>query len=349
MPYLYKSFTATMTNYEQQSWTYEKRTGEELTLPSANGYSELIEYTSNFYNNLKSMLEKVTNVSITFDDDNHIINIFGIDLMIKCLSTMYISGKSDLKNVCCVLPICIIPRLQNFSTSYNNWPKNNIVEHNNIYNGSVTHYQNAAINAGFSNELLIQQIGYKIKIWYNKNYIMCNYTSFKGNEYPLFCLIQGKLVNGSTNKPVYICANPNVTSFNWFTCCHYIMIPEMNTDKTKYIDYLPSLGNTTNGTTNGSYNFLDNDYYPDANIMSKLSLNGNINEEIFLPLLTAYHGIVQFDNCYNVTRDSMDANIVSQFTPDSYYEIDSEQYYYPGFITPSTSISKSTVQVMFKL
>ena len=349
MPYLSKNFSSVITDFTKQDWTYEKRTGEEITVNSYLG--ELKSHTASFYNNLKSLLNQISSVQITFDDDNCTFNIFGIELLVKCLSSYGYNKFSNNNPYDGIFPSIILPRLSNFINNINTnssaFPMYNITQYpriGNSYSYLAQYYSMVAYNAS---ENIQQQVNYGIKVWYNKNYVMCNYISYSGNEYPLFCLIQGKCVNQSNKKPVYVSANPNVTEnhSSYFYYNHYIVIPEMNLDKTKYYDYLPVLPNYNNSN---SGNFLDYKYFPKANIMKKISESDSINSDVYLTNATAFGGIVQFDNVYNIKRINDEGSLSPQFNPNSYYEIDSEQYYYPGY-TSADGPSKTTVQLLFKL
>ena len=353
MPYLSKNFSNVITDFTKQDWTYEKRTGEEITV---NSYiQELKSNTTDFYNNLKSLLNQISSVQITFDDDNCTFNIFGIELLVKCLSS-YSTGKfRNNYEYDGIFPSIILPRLSTFENSTSSreyaFPRNNITQYPGLGDSSYASYlaQYYSMVAYRASENIQQQVNYGIKVWYNKNYVMCNYISYSGNEYPLFCLIQGKCVNQSNKKPVYISANPNIQENNssYFYYNHYIVIPEMNLDKTKYYDYLPVLPNYNNSSySNG--NFLDFKYFPKANIMKKISELDSINSDVYLTNATAFGGIVQFDNVYNISRVNDEGSLSPQFNPNSYYEIDSEQYYYPGYISPDNP-SKTAVQLLFKI
>ena len=351
MPYLSKNFSNVITDFTKQDWTYEKRTGEEITVDLYQG--ELKSHTVNFYNNLKSLLNQISSVQITFNDDNCTFNIFGIELLVKCLSSYSSRRFNNNSSYDGIFPSIILPRLSAFanSTSSNQYafPRNNIVQYPYIGYSDTFIAQYYSMVAYNSPENIQQQVSYGIKIWYNKNYVMCNYISYSGNEYPLFCLIQGKCVNQSNKKPVYISANPNIQENNSsrFYYNHYIVIPEMNLDKTKYYDYLPTLPNYNNSSySNG--NFLDFKYFPKANIMKKISESDSINSDVYLTNATAFGGIVQFDNVYNISRVNDEGSLSPQFNPNSYYEIDSEQYYYPGYTSPD-SPNKTAVQLLFKL
>ena len=351
MPYLSKNFSSVITDFTKQNWTYEKRTGEEITVTSYLG--ELKSHTANFYNNLKSLLNQISSVQITFDDDNCTFNIFGIELLVKCLSS-YSSGKfRNNYEYDGIFPSIILPRLSTFENSTSSgqysFPCNNIVQHPCIANSTIFISQYYSMIAYNASENIQQQVNYGIKIWYNKNYVMCNYISYSGNEYPLFCLIQGKCVNQSNKKPVYISANPNIQENNssYFYYNHYIVIPEMNLDKTKYYDYLPVLPHYTNSSYSDG-NFIDYKYFPKASIMKKISESDSINSDVYLTNATAFGGIVQFDNVYNISRVNDEGSLSPQFNPNSYYEIDSEQYYYPGYTSPD-SPSKTAVQLLFKI
>ena len=354
MPYLSKNFSNVITDFTKQDWTYEKRTGEEITVTSYLG--ELKSHTANFYNNLKSLLNQISSIQITFDDDNCTFNIFGIELLVKCLSS-YSSGTFRNNYDCDgIFPSIILPRLSAFANNYSYnehaFPMYNITQYAGLGNSSYSNYLALyhSMVAYNSPENIQQQVNYGIKIWYNKNYVMCNYISYSGNEYPLFCLIQGKCVNQSNKKPVYVSANPNVTenrSGDGFYYNHYIVIQEMNLDKTKYYDYLPVLPHYNN-SSNSDGNFLDFKYFPKANIMKKISESDSINSDVYLTNATAFGGIVQFDNVYNIIRDNEEGSLLTQFNPNSYYEIDSEQYYYPGYTSPDKQ-SKTTVQLLFKI
>lgn len=353
MPYLSKNFSSVITDFTKQNWTYERRTGEEITVNSYLG--ELKSHTVNFYNNLKSLLNQISSVQITFDDDNCTFNIFGIELLVKCLSSYSSEKFSNNNSYDGIFPSIILPRLSTFQNSMSSrehsFPMNNITQYPGLGNSSYSSYLALyhSMVAYSSPENIQQQVSYGIKIWYNKNYVMCNYISYSGNEYPLFCLIQGKCVNQSNKKPVYVSANPNVRENNdaHFYYNHYIVIPEMNLDKTKYYNYLPNLANYDNSSySNG--NFLDYKYFPNSNIMRKISESDSINSDVYLTNATAFGGIVQFDNVYNINRVNNEGSLSPQFNPNSYYEIDSEQYYYPGYTSPD-SPSKTAVQLLFKI
>ena len=121
----------------------------------------------------------------------------------------------------------------------------------------------------------------------------------------------------------------------------------MNLDKTKYYDYLPTLPNYDN-SSNSDGNFIDYKYFPKASIMKKISESDSINSDVYLTNATAFGGIVQFDNVYNASRVNDKGSLSSQFNPNTYYEIDSEQYYYPGYTSPDRP-DKTTVQLLFKI
>ena len=349
MPYLSKNFSNVITDFTKQDWTYEKRTGEEITVNSYLG--ELKSHTAAFYNNLKSLLNQISSVQITFDDDNCTFNIFGIELLVKCLSSYSSGSFRNNYEYDGIFPSIILPRLSIFENNAQSreysFPRNNIVQHPCITNSTTFIAQYYSMIAYNASENIQQQVNYGIKVWYNKNYVMCNYISYSGNEYPLFCLIQGKCVNQSNKKPVYISANPNIQENNssYFYYNHYIVIPEMNLDKTKYYDYLPTLPNYNNSS---SGNFIDYKYFPKASIMKKISESDSINSDVYLTNATAFGGIVQFDNVYNISRVNDESSLSPQFNPNSYYEIDSEQYYYPGYTSPD-SPSKTAVQLLFKI
>ena len=351
MPYLSKNFSSVITDFTKQNWTYERRTREKITVNSYLG--ELKSHTTDFYNNLKSLLNQISSVQITFDDDNCTFNIFGIELLVKCLSS-YSSGKfNNNSEYDGIFPSIILPRLSTFenstSSSANAFPNNNIVQYYGLCRSDIFIAAYYSMIAYRASENIQQQVNYGIKVWYNKNYVMCNYISYSGNEYPLFCLIQGKCVNQSNKKPVYISANPNIkeNNSNHFYYNHYIVIPEMNLDKTKYYDYLPNLTNYDNSSYSHG-NFLDYKYFPNSNIMRKVSESDSINSDVYLTNATAFGGIVQFDNVYNISRVNNEGSLSPQFNPNSYYEIDSEQYYYPGY-TSLDSPSKTAVQLLFKI
>lgn len=352
MPYLSKNFSNVITDFAKQNWIYEKRTGEEITVT---GYiSELKSHTTAFYNNLKSLLNQISSVQITFDDDNCTFNIFGIELLVKCLSSYSTNTFNNNNMNDGIFPSIILPRLSTFRNSFsqdaNAFPMNNIIQYPVIGSSSAGYlalqYSMIAYSAS---QNVQQQVNYGIKVWYNKNYVMCNYISYAGNEYPLFCLIQGKCVNQSNKKPVYISANPNIIESNsvYFYYNHYIAIPEMNLDKTKYYDYLPDLPNHDNSSMSNG-NFLDYKFFPKASIMKKISESDTINSDVYLTNATAFGGIVQFDNVYNISRVNDESSLSPQFSPNSYYEIDSEQYYYPGYASPDGP-RKTSVQLLFKI
>ena len=357
MPYLSKNFSNVITDFTKQNWTYEKRTGEEITVTSYLG--ELKSHTANFYNNLKSLLNQISSVQITFDDDNCTFNIFGIELLVKCLSSNSSGKFNNNHEYDGIFPSIILPRLSTFSNyPYQNadaFPMYNIIQYPVINNSSYCIFlaRYHSMVAYKSPENIQQQVSYGIKIWYNKNYIMCNYISYSGNEYPLFCLIQGKCVNQSNKKPIYVSANTNIKqnikqNNNVFIYNHYSVIPEMNLDKTKYYDYLPRLSNYDNSSSSHG-NFLDYKYFPNSNIMRKVSESDSINSDVYLTNATAFGGIVQFDNVYNISRVNDEGSLSPQFNPNSYYEIDSEQYYYPGYTFPENNPDKTAVQLLFKI
>ena len=143
MPYLSKNFSNVITDFTKQNWTYEKRAGEEITV----NYSylrELKSHTTAFYNNLKSLLNQISSVQITFDDDNCTFNIFGIELLVKCLSS-YSSGKfinNDPRDG--IFPSIILPRLSTFENSTSSreysFPRNNIIQYPGLGESSYANY-----------------------------------------------------------------------------------------------------------------------------------------------------------------------------------------------------------------
>lgn len=340
MPYLSKTFNHVISDSSSNSWTYEKNSNETITFQTY--LKERKGYTDQFFSDLKELLQQ-TNLTITFDDENNMFNIFDIDFMLKCLTSNYDdsqwNGSSYYTNG--VRPVIILPRMSNaldtndggnynFSLEKFGW---GIMCSNRNY-GDFANYtplnnNNHWINCNTSpNDDVKKQVNYTIKIYYNTNYIMCSYISFNNVEIPLFCLIQGTIIT-TKQKAVYLstCIN-NYDSNN--TQFHKVVIPSQNTDKTKCYDYFPSISNTFR--LGPSYIF-DETKYPLESILIRLSTNNNVNNDVFLNKLTAYGGFIEFDNVYDVTRNNL-SNLPCQILTKTSYTIDGNNYYCPGFNAP---------------
>lgn len=330
MPYLTKKFNHVISDSTSTTWNYEKRTGETITYNYP--FTERKGYTDQFFTDLKELLQQ-TNLTITFDDENNTFNIFDIDFMLKCLNSTQESYWTHPNYYQCsgVRPVIILPRISNAFNNANDNSNYSLERFGYSYmvgNSTSAPYLNNSyhwINCNSSpNDDIKRQVSYTIKIYYNTNYIMCSYISFNGYEVPLFCFIQGEIIT-TKQKAVYLstCINNNAA-----TQFHHIVIPSQNTDKNKYYDYLPFLGNTSK-----LGDIFDQISYPNDNILTKLSSDGNVNTDIFLNKLTAYGGIITFDNVFDVTRKNA-SNLTSQILTKTLYTINGSNYYCPGFSIP---------------
>ena len=324
MPYLSKVFNHTIDDISSNEWTYEKSTDEIITY--SNWVRERKGYTAQFFTDLKEMLEQ-TNLSITFDDEAKSFNVFDIDFILKCISSGTDSYWTNTNHNSGVRPAIILPRIENAADTNNS--------NTTIYNTSLDSFgykamnetawttlngSNHWINRNSNDCTLRNQVSYTIKIYYNTNYIICHYTSFEGYDVPLFCLVQGEIV-ATKEKAVYLssCINNN----NTFVF-HKIAIPSQNKDKSKYYDYLPCINNSTKLNT-----LFDSINYPSSEILSKLSMDGNVNGTIYLNKVTAFGGLISFDNVFDVTRINS-SNLPTQIQTKSLYTINDENYYCPG-------------------
>lgn len=330
MPYLTKKFNHVISDSTATTWNYEKRNGETITYNSY--FTERKGYADQFFIDLKELLQQ-TNLTITFDDENNTFNIFDIDFMLKCLNSNDTSywTNPNYYQYSGVRPVIILPRISNAisNTSGNsNYSLERFGYTYMTYSSSNSAYLNNSchwIHCNSSpNDDIKRQVSYTIKIYYNTNYIMCSYISFSGYEVPLFCFIQGEIIT-TKQKAVYLSTCINNNDSNQF---HHIVIPSQNTDKNKYYDYLPFLGNISKLGA-----IFDQISYPNDNILTKLSSDGNVNTDIFLNKLTAYGGLITFDNVFDVSRKNA-SNLTSQILTKTLYTINGSNYYCPGFSIP---------------
>lgn len=350
MPYLSKTFNHVISDSSVNDWDYEKRTGEVITFSSY--LKERKGYTDQFFSDLKEMLQQ-TELTITFDDENNTFNVFDIDFMIKCISSntndTYWTNSSQYY-YCGVRPFIILPRMSNAKDDTNtdaNYSLEKLINSYAFYISTGTaptlNNSNYWIHAVSMDDEIKRQISYTIKIYYNANYIICSYISFTGNEIPLFCFIQGEIIT-TKQKAVYLAASIN--SSNGYLL-HKIVIPSQNTDKNKYYDYLPEISTTSKL---GAYSYIfDRIEYPRNNILVKLSSNETINTDIFINKLTAFGGLITFDNVFDVTRYTYD-NLPCQFLTRTLYTINGDNYYCPGYeISPYSSDDSRSGRYIFKI
>ena len=351
MPYLSKTFNHVISDLSTNTWDYEKRTGEIITFK--NYLKERKGYTDQFFSDLKEMLQQ-TGLTITFDDENNTFNVFDIDFMIKCISSNTNDSfwtDSTQYQYCGVRPFIILPRMSNaednINTNFNNYSLEKLTYNRAFYVSAgstpLLNNRNYWIHAVSMDDAIKRQISYTIKIYYNTNYIICSYISFAGKEIPLFCFIQGEIIT-TKQKAVYLSASIN--SYN--ECLlHKIVIPSQNNDKNKYYDYLPEIS-TINKL--GAYNYIfDKIEYPRNSILVKLSSNETINTDIFLNKLTAFGGLITFDNVFDVTRYTYDS-LPCQFLTRTLYTINGNNYYCPGYeVSPYNDDDSVYGRYIFKL
>ena len=327
MPYLSKTFNHVIADSSVNTWDYEKRTGEIITFKDY--LKERKGYTDQFFADLKEMLQQ-TNLTITFDDDNNTFNVFDMDFMVKCISSCTEDSwwtDSNYYTYCGVRPFIILPRISSAEDSFNSSNYSlELLTQSYAFSTSTSSskFNNTFywIHANTPDDAFKRQVSYTIKIYYNTNYIICSYISFYGYEIPLFCFIQGEIIT-TKQKAVYLSASINS---NYSYLFHKIAIPSQNTDKNKYYDYLPSISNYYK---NNNYIF-DATRYPSSNILIKLSSDGAVNTDIFLNKLTAFGGIITFDNVFDVTRNNYD-KLPCQILTKTSYTINGDNYYCPGY------------------
>ena len=350
MPYLSKTFNHIIADSSVNTWNYEKRTGEIITF--SNYLIERKGYTDQFFTDLKEMLQQ-TGLTITFDDDNNTFNIFDMDFMVKCISSnTNTSNWTHASYYTCqgVRPFIILPRMQNVQKS-NKSDANSSLE-GLIYgyafdssDGSTGAFNNYHywIHANAPDDAIKRQVSYTIKIYYNTNYIICSYISFSGYEIPLFCFIQGEIIT-TKQKAVYL--STSINSYNSYLY-HKIAIPSQNTDKNKYYDYLPSISNISKL---GAYRYIfDKTEYPSSSILTKLSNDGTVNTDIFLNKLTAFGGLITFDNVFDITRYNYDG-LPCQILTKTLYTINGDNYYCPGYeISPYNNDGNGEGRYIFKI
>lgn len=355
MPYISKTFNHVIANSSLNAWTYEKTTNEIITYQSS--FKERKGYTDQFFIDLKEVLQQ-TNLTITFDDENNIFNIFDIDFMLKCLdSCCNYWTNTSYYTYSGIRPVIILPRISTADNSSNpqysleNFGYGKMVEGGSSYlpYNNTNHWINCNTSP---NDEVKRQVNYTIKIYYNTNYIICSYISFNGYEVPLFCFIQGEIVT-TKEKAVYLSSCINNQDDNQY---HKIAIPSQNTDKTKYYDYLPSISNTTKlGNNKLSNNKLSNNaifdktIYPSSSIIAKLSSDGTVNSDVFMNNVTAYGGMITFNNVFDVSRITTD-NLPSQISTNALYTINGENYYCPGASIPGYNNDSNTYgRYIFKI
>ena len=349
MPYLSKTFNHVIADSSVNTWSYEKRKDEIINFSSF--LKERKGYTDQFFTDLKEMLQQ-TNLTITFDDENNTFNVFDMDFMVRCISSNINTSYWEHPSYYMyqgVRPFIILPRMQDAKDSSDGSNINSSLEgltygrayHNSTSANASLNNEQYWIHANGADDAIKRQVGYTIKIYYNTNYIICSYISFSGYEIPLFCFIQGEIIT-TKQKAVYLSSSIN-SYYNYLY--HKIAIPSQNTDKNKYYDYLPSISNCYK--TN-SYVF-DATRYPSSNILIKLSSDGAVNTDIFLNKLTAFGGIITFDNVFDVTRDNVD-KLPCQILTKTSYTINGDNYYCPGYtVSPYSTDSNQYGRYIFKI
>ena len=75
--------------------------------------------------------------------------------------------------------------------------------------------------------------------------------------------------------------------------------------------------------------------------MANLSSDGTVNSDVFMNNLTAYGGMITFNNVFDVSRITTD-NLPSQISTNALYTINGENYYCPGASIPHYNNNSNT-------
>lgn len=272
-----------------------------------------------FYNNLKETLQHTTLENITYYDDDLSIKIFGINLKFACAQ-----NSDSTSNYYCT-PIAI----EQFIGS-------NGILHNDRYIKSRMEYKTITSTTDKN----VRTISYGIKVYYNNNFIICNYESYLRFEIPIFCIIQGN-ANNSSKKVTYLGQCPNVVGIDdssYEVFYHRLVIPD---ESSEYDSVFPNANNvvlynqTFFNDTQVHYIF-DADVYPNRLILNTLYDTDTQFQSVYMKKLTSWNGLVQYNNVYDVsTKIDGSYENISKITTNSVYTINGNQYYCPGTgVTP---------------
>lgn len=282
------------------------------------------------YNDIKKMLEN-TNLEIIYDDENFIFNIFGFKFKIVCISSNYNGDDYNIRPYCIYMNGTTTYITSNrylcdtfyFDTTITSSPSNitDISNANNYYNyGDLL-----SIIKNYSTR---NEVDYTIHLYYNTNFICLQYISTYGAKIPLITLIQGHTPDGANIVYASASCNAKNSSSNQQ---HYHTL--YNASAECYINREYSnlyMGSGTNG-------FFDMRIHPYKPYLRRLGLASEYKDnsytgvnKVYLNEFTAFGGIVQFDNVYDVARINQGGDYDSHFDLDSQYTINEENYYCPG-------------------
>lgn len=314
MPFLSKHFTfdydfssvrpVYCTARENRTSEAQSRIGEFFHRPTLSAM---------FYNNLKETLQHTTLENITYYDDDLSIKIFGINLKFACAQ-----NSDSTSNYYCT-PIAF----EQFINSNELLQNDRYIKRNMEYKTITS-----------TTDKNIKTISYGIKVYYNNNFIICNYESYLRFEIPIFCIIQGNVVNDS-KKVAYLGQCPNVVGvdYNYDAFYHRLVIPN---ESSEYDSVFPSAENkvlydeTVFNNTQVHYIF-DADVYPNRLILNTLYDTDTQFQGVYMKKLTSWNGLVQYNNVYDVsTKIDGSYENISKITTNSVYTINGNQYYCPG-------------------
>lgn len=322
MPFLSKHFTF---DYDFSSvkpvycTTRLNRTSEAVK--ASDSFFHRPTLSAMFYNNLKETLQHTTLENITYYDDDLCIKIFGINLKFACAQY-----PGDTSNYYCT-PIAI----EQFIDSAGLLHGTKYIKRNMEYKTITS-----------TTDKSIKNISYGIKVYYNNNFIICNYESYLRFEIPIFCIIQGNTIN-SSKKVAYLGQCPNVVGVddNYDTFYHRLVIPN---ESSEYDSVFPNtenkvLYNQTFFNDTQVHYIFDADVYPNRKILNTLYDTDTQFQSVYMKKLTSWNGLVQYNNVYDVsTKIDGSYENISKITTNSVYTINGNQYYCPGTaVTPSIS------------
>ena len=321
MPFLSKHFTFdydfSSANRPVYCTSRRDRTSEAQDVDS--NFFHRPTLSAMFYNNLKETLQHTTLENITYYDDDLSIKIFGINLKFAC------AQNSDSTSSYYCTPIAI----EQFINSDG-------LLHNFRYIRRNMEYKTITSTTDKS----IKTISYGIKVYYNNNFIICNYESYLRFEIPIFCIIQGNVVNDS-KKVAYLGQCPNVvgiddSSYDIFY--HRLVIPD---ESSEYDSVFPNaknanLYNQTLFNDDRVHYIFDAGVYPNRLILNTLYDTDTQFQSVYMKKLTSWNGLVQYNNVYDVsTKIESSYENISKITTNSVYTINGNQYYCPGTaVTP---------------
>lgn len=337
MPFLSKSYHYSYDNTTAPTAiTYQRRRSDESPYTMSSYHYERKSLSNSFFSHIKEILQRTNLDSIVFDDEKeNTVTIFGVDLKITC--NFRDSSASENQYVRPVVYCPLLGTNQEYATL-----------------GDPSSYVStgARCNKEFSicvygDATTSKQIMYTLKLYYNTNFVICHYESHLGYEVPLFCIIQGDVIN-SDKKVVYIGECVNYWSIQSSMRTYHRLVIPANEENSDIYTYYPSYNNTRlyDSTGLGNSNFwttgnqwhlvFDATKYPKVDYLTKLYNSEEHVKNVYMKKLTSWNGLIQYDNVYDasVLTDTLVYQNLSKISYATLYTINGTQYYCPGSTLP---------------